>query len=265
MSKNATITTDYNVEEVSNNLGSFQFNNSISLNDFKNLIDVISPDLMRVLKYNGILEQVSEELPLELVQALVSTGIGYDIIINNSKFSNDTLDYIIENHLDEIEIINVIGRCNITFDQFKYLVHNKKKIPIRELAETIGDKKNLEYAMYIAQNWHDIKGINADYISVFRNEIFTNFGSMILSDSESRQLFGMASRPTMSTEELRDYSPCPEGWKRVLKWSPRNNHKYTWNEFVARHILANMDELEEATNDLVWLAANASEGHGYFE
>jgi len=101
-------------------------------------------------------------------------------------------------------------------------------------------------------------------LSHFQYHLFIGFGSTILSDNDSRKIFGKV-RPTMSSEELRSHEPCADGWRRCVKWAGRKETAYTWNEFIAQHILSSIDNVDNAKSDLEWLAESVADTHEWVD
>lgn len=257
------ITNNYDVKEVARELNSFNFTDEISLNDFSALVEEVEPSEYRKLLYAGVLSCVKEEVPQELAEVLVSSNIQYNELISSLTLSDSMISNIIEHHLYKVDGEILLRQKGITHDQFVRVLNHGSNIYTGSLGECIGESRNVEYATYIINNWNSIPNLCDKDIDDFRYPLFNRFGSVLLSDAESMLLFGRV-RPELSSEELRDYEPCAEGWKRTYKWAGRSDRKYSWNEFIARHVLANQDNVDGAKSDLEWLAETLSDEHDYF-
>ncbi|AFC21967.1 hypothetical protein GAP32_507 [Cronobacter phage vB_CsaM_GAP32] len=257
------ITNNYDVKEVARELNDFNFNDDISLNDFSALVEEVDPSEYRKLLYAGVLSCVKEEVPQELAEVLVSSNISYDEIIRSLTLSDSMINNIITNHLDKVDGEVLMRQQGITDEQFVHIINYGYQIYPGSLGECIGELRNVEYAKYIINNWNSIPSLCDNDINDFRYALFNRFGSVLLSNDESMTLFGQV-RPELSSEELRNYEPCAEGWKRTYKWAGRSDKKYSWNEFIARHVLANQDNVDGAKSDLEWLAETLSDEHDYF-
>lgn len=257
------ITAQHDVEEVAKNIRNFYFRDVISLEEFTNLIEHMDPDQYVELYYRDIMKNVKEVLPDSLVELLTTSNIKLEHIIRNNKVSDAMVQNIIDNHINEVDGEYLISNQNVTFEQFKTIIHNGTSVYTESLGSVIGDLRNVEYAMYIIQNWDSISALADDDIDEFRYPLFNGFGSVLLTDAESIALFGFV-RPSMSSNILRDHEPCSDGWKRAYKWAGRNDTMYSWNEFIARHILANQDAVSDAKSDLEWLAESASDDRDFF-
>lgn len=258
------ITHDYDVKEVAKDIRSFYFRNDITVEDFTSLVEELEPERYLELHYRDVLAKVKGELPDELVNVLLSSKLNLENIISACKVSDSMVQNIIENSLRDVDGEHLIRTQNLTFEQFETVIKNGSDIYSSSLGSLLGEIRNVEYAMYVIDNWDNIPSIADDSIDEFRYPLFNGFGSVLLSDEESKKLFGFV-RPAFSSEELREHEPCAEGWKRAYKWAGRNDTKYTWNEFIARHVLANQDNVEGAKSDLVWLAESLSDEQNYFD
>lgn len=257
------IETEYDVKEIAKDISNYVFNNPITVQELQNLVEELSPNQYRELIYRDVLEKVEEELPDDLVNVLLTADLSYSNIARYCKLSENTLKDFIDNHISKIDGEYLIQNQNITFEQFKHILHNGIDIYAESLGNVIGHLRNIEYAKYVLKNWNSINAFYGEYDNDFRSRIFVHFGSVLLSDEDCTELFGFV-RPTFSTEDLRNQGPCPEGWKRAYKWAGRNDKQYTWNEFIARHVLANQDDIKSAINDLEWLADSVADDKEYF-
>lgn len=260
------ITDNFEVKEIAKDIRNYRFCNDITVQELSNLVEELSPDNYMELHYRDVLENVKGELPDELVNVLTSSRLNLDHIISaKCKLSDAMVQDIIDNHLSTVDAEYLISFHNLSFEQFKTVVNNGTNIYASSLASAIGHSRNVEYALYVVRNRENIDALRTDDdINIFRYNLYNDFGSVLLSDSECRELFGFV-RPAFSSIELRDQSPCTEGWKRAYKWAGRTDTKYSWNEFIARHVLANQDNVEDAKADLDWLAESLSDDHDYFD
>jgi hypothetical protein len=160
--------------------------------------------------------------------------------------------------------IALISHQTLSLAQFKTIVTSDDYLDIQELATAIGESRNPEWAKFVVKSWNELEGTKDQDIKEFQYHLFIPFGSLILSDNDSRKLFGNV-RPVMSSEELRSYEPCTEGWRRTMKWAGRSEVQYSWNEFIARHIMSSTDAVDSAKSDLVWLAESVSDEMNLFD
>ena len=258
------ITHDYDVEEVAKDIRSFYFREGITVQEFTKLVEALDPERYLELHYRSVLEKVDGELPDELVNLLLTSRLTIGNIISSCKISDTMIQDIIDNHLDDVDGEVLISNQDLTFEQFETVIKNGYEIYTESLGSMLGDLRNVEYALYVVNNWNSIPSLQNEDIDEFRYSLFNGFGSVLLSDEDCRTLFGFV-RPSFSSEDLRGHEPCSEGWKRAYKWAGRSDTKYTWNEFIARHILANQDDLVCAKADLEWLAETQSDEENYFD
>ncbi|AMM44090.1 hypothetical protein FDG95_gp452 [Pectobacterium phage vB_PcaM_CBB] len=258
------ITHDYDVKEVAKDIRSFCFRDDITVKDFIALVEELEPERYLELFYRNVLENVKGELPDDLVELLLTSQLTVGHIIGSCKVSDAMVQNIIDNRLREVDSEKLISTQNLTFEQFETVLKNGSDIYTSSLGSMLGDLRNVEYALYVIDNWDQIPSIADEDIAEFRYYLFNGFGSVLLSDEECLKLFGFV-RPAFSSEELREHEPCTEGWKRAYKWAGRSDTKYTWNEFIARHILANQNNVEGAKSDLEWLAESLSDEQDYFD
>lgn len=258
------ITTDYDIKEVAEDIRSYYFREAISVEDITKLIEHLNPSTYPELIYRDILSSVEGELPDDLVNLLLTSNITMENIIRSNKVSDVVVQNIIDNHLADVDAEYLIGSQKLSMQQFVEIVHKGSSIYPGSLGDTIGDTRNIEFALYVVQNWDTIASLKDDDVNDFRYSLFNGFGSVLLTDQESSTIFGMI-RPSISSNELREEEPCSEGWKRAYKWAGRNDVKYSWNEFIARHLLANQNDILGAKSDLQWLAETLSDNHSYFD
>ena len=257
------INTDFDVKLIASNLRNFTFEDEISVQQFTDLIEHVDP-CNYIHLMSRVLPQVNGDLSDDVMELLLtSNDVDLDTIVSLHKFSPDKIQYLIVNYIEKLDIVNFIHNQALTFEQFVYLINNGSEISPESLGSAIGNSRKVEYAKYVVQNWKSIKKLMNMDISYFQFPLFEEFGSVLISDADSIEIFGFA-RPSMSSEELRTYEPCGDGWRRTCKWAGRTDTKYTWNEFIARHVLANPDNVEDAKNDLVWLAEAVRESNNYF-
>lgn len=257
------ITNDYDVKEVANDIRSFCFRDDIKVEDFVALVEELEPERYLELHYRNVLENVKGELPDELVELLLTSQLTVDHVIGSCKVSDAMVQNIIDNRLRDVDGEKLISTQNLTFEQFEIVIKHGSDIYASSLGSMLGDLRNVEYALYVINNWDHIPSISDEDVGEFRYYLFNGFGSVLLSDEECQKLFGFV-RPSLSSEELREHEPCAEGWKRAYKWAGRNDTKYTWNEFIARHVLANQDNVDGAKSDLEWLAESLADENDYF-
>lgn len=257
-----SITADFDVQMVAKDIKEFSFEN-ISVQEFVNLVEYVEPQNYNMLMTN-VLNYVNGVLPDDVLNLLLTgDNLNYNGILGSYKFNTEQLQNIIDNYINEIDIEYLLDNQELTFEQFVQAINNCKSFCPQSLGTVIGISRNVEYAKYIIENWNSIKHLSNRDITYFQYCLFDEFGSVLMSDADSVEIFGFA-RPSMSSEELRSYEPCRDGWSRTMKWAGRNDTKYTWNEFIARHVLANQDDVDNAKSDLEWLAESVREHNNYF-
>lgn len=247
------ITGQFDIVDVANDIESYCFETPISLNEFTELFENMNPSKYINLIYQDVLEQVHEELPDDIVEVLVSSGLQYNDFICQAKLKPSMIKKLITSTDIHYEKNGLIAFQKLSLSQFKTIITTSEYLDPEELANAIGETRNPDWAKFVVKSWNELQGTENDELNNFKYHLFISFGSLILSDNDSRKLFGSV-RPAMSSEELRSYEPCSEGWRRTLKWAGRSEEQYTWNEFIARHIMSNTDSVDSSKSDLVWLA-----------
>lgn len=255
----------YDVKEVAQNIDNFRFSTPITLLEFINLFENMNPKDYRRLVYQDVLDQVSEPIPDSIVDVLVSSqDLSYNDFIYNSTIMPTLIKKLITENEDNFDRTGMISTQTLTTAQFKALIANADYLDASELAEAITEANNTEFAKFVVKNWDEISALESEELSTFQYHLFVGLGSTILTDNDSRKLFGKV-RPTMSSEELRDHDPCPEGWRRCMTWAGRSEVRYSWNEFIARHILSSTDAVDSAKSDLTWLAESVADSVDLFD
>lgn len=259
------ITGQFDIPEVAKNIDDYRFESPISLEEFTELFENLHPDKYRALVYQDVLDNVKEEIPDAIVEVLVSSGMFYNDFIYHAKLKPTMIKKMISLK-DEIDFDNtgLISNQNLSLAQFKTIITTSDYFDPEELADAVGESRNPDWAKFIVKSWNELLGTQNEELNVFQYYLFISFGSLILSDNDSRKLFGKV-RPPMSSEELRAHEPCVEGWKRTMKWAGRSDVQYSWNEFIARHIMASTDAVESAKSDLVWLAESVADELDLFD
>jgi len=258
------------IKEVAANLAQYRFNQDtpVSVEQLSQLINHIVPSDFSQLQYSNILQSTNEVLPLYLVKLLTEgTALNIDTVVRDCKIDSESIDYVISEHLDVVDAETLLTTSMpFTDEQIVKIITEGSDMYGTSLGETLGEKRNLELIKVVLRNKDSINFEDynrTEAIAEMRYELFNYLGSVLMTDAESIEIFGFA-RPQMSSNKLRDYEPCAEGWRRVMKWAGRNDHMYSWNEFVARHILANQDNVEDCKSDIEWLASCLSDAEEYF-
>lgn len=247
------ITGQFDIVEVANNIEDYRFESPISLEEFTQLFENMNPRQYRHLLYQDVLENVQDEIPDAAVEMLVASGLYYNDFIYHAKLKPSMIKKLIASTDIDYESTGLISNQNLSLAQFKTIITTSEYFDPEELATSIGEARNPEWAKFVVKSWAELQSVEDEDITEFQYHLFINFGSLILSDNDSRKLFGKV-RPVMSSEELRSYEPCAEGWRRTMKWAGRSDIQYSWNEFIARHIMSSTDAVDSAKCDLVWLA-----------
>lgn len=258
------ITGQFDIQEVAKNINDYHFESPISLEEFIELFENLHPDKYRYLVYQDVLDNVQEEIPNEIVEVLVASGMFYNNFIYHAKLKSTMIKKIISSDEIDFDINGIISNQNLSLAQFKTIMTTGKYFNPEELADSIGESRNPDWAKFIVKSWNDLPGTKDEELKYFQYHLFIQFGDLILSDNDSRKLFGNV-RPSMSSEELRSFEPCTQGWKRTLKWAELSDKKYSWNEFIARHIMASTDKVDLAKGDLTWLANVVADELNLFE
>ncbi|SOK58784.1 hypothetical protein [Yersinia phage fHe-Yen9-04] len=253
------------VEKIIKNSHSYTVKNEdITKEVFIEFFEKCSPSEYERLYYLNVLKYYDEVLDDNIAKVLLSGKYALSWLLNEAKLSPTMITYIVDNL--EVPLDTIIAKQPITFDQIIKLLSNKSfHLNSGDLGEAIGSTGNIEMAKQFITEWDNIlplmnKSLRNVDLSEFRYHMFNNFGDIIIDPVDELTLFGV-NRPSISTEELRTYEPCSDGWKRVLKWAPRNDTQYSWNTFVAFHTIANKDELHNVQSDLIWLASTYLETH----
>ena len=258
------ITGQFDIVEVAQNIEDYRFESPISLEEFTQLFENMNPRQYRHLIYQDVLDQVQEELPDAVVEVLVSSGLDYDDFIFHSKLKSSMIKKLIASTDIDYEKTGLISNQNLSLAQFKTIMTTGDYFDPEELANAIGEARNPDWAKFIVKSWDELPGTQDEEVTDFQYHLFITFGSLILSDNDSRKLFGKV-RPPMSSEELRSHEPCAEGWRRTMKWAGRSDVQYSWNEFIARHIMSSTDAVDSAKCDLVWLAESVADELDLFD
>lgn len=258
------IKKDLPIKEVAKNLSNYRFNEDItvSVEQLLELITHLEPSQFDQLQYSYILASVTEVLPLSILELLTEdTALSLNTVIYNCKLDAECVSYIIDKHIDAIEIETMLGRLELSNEQVLKVISEGESVFGTTLGEVLGETKNLELIKFVLSNSESINFEDCSRESAIldmRYELFNYLSHVLMTDADSTAIFGK-TRPPMSSEELREHDPCAEGWRRVLNWAGRNDTMYSWNEFVARHILANQHSIDDCKSDIEWLASCINE------
>lgn len=258
------ITGQFDIVEVAQNIEDYRFESPISVEEFTQLFENMNPRQYRHLVYQDVLQNVQDEIPDAVVEVLVSSGLYYNDFVYQAKLKPSMIKKLIASTDIEYDRTGLISKQNLSLAQFKTIVTTSEYFDPEELADAVGESRNPDWAKFIVKSWNELPATQDEELNVFQYYLFISFGSLILSDNDSRKLFGKV-RPPMSSEELRAHEPCAEGWKRTLKWAGRSEVQYSWNEFIARHIMASTDAVESAKSDLEWLAESVADELDLFD
>ncbi|QXO12217.1 hypothetical protein pEaSNUABM44_00556 [Erwinia phage pEa_SNUABM_44] len=263
---NISVKSNVELDEVIKDIGSYTFDREVITKEvFVSMVEKLNPTDYRRLYYNNVLEHFTAncgQIDDEIAQVLLSGNIDLNSVVGCTKLSPEMIVDILTNHLDELSPSVMIEAQHISTEQLDLLLNSEDhELDVYSLGEAIATSGNVELAKHVVMNWD--KFDNLDDIDGFRTELFNGFGSVMIDHDDELIIFGL-NRPSMCAEELREHEPCSEGWKRVLKWTPRNGQSYTWNSFIAFHLLANQDDLDNAKSDLTWLAEVVADDNSYF-
>lgn len=258
------INSQYDVTEVAKNISDYRFVDTISVEQFINLFENMNPRNYNLLAYQDILTMVDGEIPDSVIELLVFTDLSYDDFICNAKLKPTMIKKLINNPDLDYNPVGLISYQKLTLPQFKTIVTTTSHIEVGDLAEAIGNAKNPDWAKFVVKSWDELSSVSTFDLNQFKFYMFIGFGPMILSDNDSRKIFGSV-RPKMSSEELRSLDPCADGWRRTMKWAGRSETKYSWNEFIARHVLASINSVDATKSDLLWMAESYADEHHLFD
>lgn len=263
------ITKDLPIKHVAENLSYYGFgkNTPVSVEQLGELINHIEPKEFHKLHNSNIFHNIKEVLPLYMVKLLTEgTSLEIETVVCNCKIDSESIDYVISEHLDEVDAEILLTTSTLNDEQIVKIITNGSDMYGSSFGDILGKTRNLDLIKVVIRNKdlinfedHD----RTDAIDEMRYELFNYLGSVLMTDEESIEIFGFV-RPPMSSNKLRNYEPCADGWRRVMKWAGRNDHMYSWNEFAARHILANQDKVEDCKSDIEWLASCLSDSEDYF-
>lgn len=224
----------------------------LSLSEFVKILDAMSPTEYEKLITENILSRVNEELPKYIFEVLLTCNLTYNNLITECKLSEGCIDYLIKNAIGDFHLSYLIKEQNISFEQIK-LILNNPDAHINMIIFMNKFKSNMEVISYIFNNYDDIHALNTIYnINGIRKILFYEQCYTILDDSYSMLFYGFV-RPEVSIMQVIRLNPCVEGAERMHRWATYDK-KYTWNEMIARHILANKDSASVAKTDITWLA-----------
>jgi hypothetical protein len=256
------ITKEVSINEVANNLLKYKIDSPISVEELIQLASNLNPDEYMQLYNSDVLSMVKDPIPLQIFLILTEgTNLYIDYVISNCKLDEESIEYLIERQAEiSYDIVTLIYQQALSTEQIISLLTNSNSTHRGHFfGEIVGEKKDVELAKAFIDNWSNLNVSETSFNQLvsFKATLFEAFGATIISTEDQIKIFG-AVRPTMTSNELRSYDPCRLGWRRVVKWAGRSDQRYSWNEFVARHILANVNNLSEAKDDLTWLSSTLS-------
>lgn len=256
------ITKEVSINEVANNLLKYKIDSPISVEELIQLASNLNPDQYLQLHSVNALKMVNDVITLPILLLLIEgTNLDIDYVISKCKLDAESIEYLLERQAEiSYDIDTLIYQQALSTEQIISLLTNSNSTHRGHFfGEIVGEKKDVELAKAIIDNWSNlnVSGTSSNQLVSFKATLFEAFGATIISTEDQIKIFG-AVRPTMTSNELRSYDPCRLGWGRVVKWAGRTDSRYSWNEFVARHILANVNNLSEAKDDLTWLSSTLS-------
>lgn len=255
------IEKEYNIKDVAHELSTIRFGQKLTVEEVNEIIDHVPPSDYRLFRdvlsnyyYSGeVPDRVVRILNTELTATQIcgESGLTVSKEIMDSWIENDagvSFDVIVANNRTDIEVLKRLFDSN-TAQLFGY-----------SLGAALGEAKNVELAKYIiSKNSSLIR--DAHYI---KRQTFMAFGSLILSEDDEIALFGKP-RPMVSGAMIYAFEPCVDGWKRARNWTSKSGESLPWSTFVAKHLLANLDVIDDAKADLEWLATQYVEENSLFD
>lgn len=263
------ITKEVDIEHVAKNISSYRFHAPLAIDDLITLSSHLSPNEFNQLYSSQVLSNVQGVISLNVLKFLTDgTSLDPYYVVCNTKLDLESIDYVIENCNSLVDAEPLISEQDLSNEQLLKVLESYNIESAYSLGEAIGGKRDVEMVKLVLRNWSNLKFTeqsdnSTNTLKSFRSELFERLSTLLMNEEDQLEIFGFV-RPGMSSNELRDHEPCSQGWRRVIKWAGRSDVKYSWNEFVARHILANINNVEDATCDIEWLSNCLSEQHEYF-
>lgn len=243
-----------------NNVFGIFLSKDITMATQEELIKIIEDcdprDYGSIYRSTGFEKFADIEIPHELALIMFESGITETVLFYYSRLEQRTVDYLIEQTFqnDNVGIGHVIRRYGADEERLRKMISLCPSFDMEDIvyeASYHGMIPECKLIMKLFDEYLD------EYSHMSKKDIqksmFRNLSHIILDDELCVELFGVV-RPRMSGNMVREYEPCVEGWQRVLKWANNDEVFYDWNTFVAKHTLANLDDMESVESDLSWLA-----------